>query len=61
MTITEGAHCAECGECDCDTQRCVMCRNFFCYDCIEWCGEEHDPDCGDWFCETCIEKAENDA
>lgn len=54
--VTEEA--CDCGEQHPDNlEHCASpnCTNTGCDACgeIEWCGDEHDEDCGDWFCGEC--------
>ena len=39
----------------CELTRCADCGCLFCYECIEWCGFEHDVRRGDNFCKGCQE------
>ena len=50
--------CEDCGEWEPEDgmNRCASCGKCLCSECEVWCCEEHDEDCGDWFCPDCAEE-----
>jgi hypothetical protein len=59
MGIMTMEKCRSCGMSR-DLTACAGCDKLFCEDCIEWCCEEDDQDCGGWFCLQCADLGEKE-
>jgi hypothetical protein len=46
----QNTDCPSCGDDIEDGCLCAGCNIVFCVDCVAWCCDQDDEDCGDWFC-----------
>jgi hypothetical protein len=51
--------CPSCGDDIEDGCPCAGCNIVYCVDCVDWCCDEDDEDCGDWFCFDCKGKGDD--